>query len=92
MGAGIAAEQEAKRAWKASAVALAEAEDSFRDGYRVLVRSVVQLLGEAGAAAILPSFTCSRGGGGSLRRGGARGHADRQTADEDDVLTGDDEG
>ena len=63
LGAGIAAEQEAKRAWKAAAAALAEAEDNFRDGYRVLVRSVVQLLGETGAAAILPSFTRSRGDG-----------------------------
>ena len=91
LGAGIAAEQEAKRAWKASAVALAEAEDSFRDGYRVLVRSVVQLLGEAGAAAILPSFTRSRGGGA---QDAAAPENTTQTADVDDVddADGDDEG
>ena len=82
LGAGIAAEQEAKRAWKASAVALAEAEDNFRDGYRVLVRSVVQLLGEAGAAAILPSFTRSRGGGA---QDAAAPEDTTQTADVDDA-------
>ena len=88
LGAGIAAEQEAKRAWKASAAALAEAEDNFRDGYRVLVRSVVQLLGEAGAAAILPSFTRSRGGGA---QDAAAPEDTTQTADVDDA-DGDDEG
>ncbi|MCK6513984.1 hypothetical protein L6R46_02865 [Myxococcota bacterium] len=82
LGAGIAAEQEAKRAWKAAAAALAEAEDNFRDGYRVLVRSVVQLLGETGAAAILPSFTRSRGGGA---QDAAAPENTTQTADGDDA-------
>ena len=91
LGAGIAAEQEAKRAWKASAAALAEAEDNFRDGYRVFVRSVVQLLGETGAAAILPSFTRSRGDGA---QDAAAPENTTQTADVDDVddAEGDDEG
>lgn len=59
LGAGILAEQDAKRAWKAASSALDDAEDSFRDGYRVLVKSIVQLLGEDGALAILPMFTRS---------------------------------
>lgn len=57
LGAGITAEQEAKRAWKASSAALSAAEDAFGDGYRVFVRSVVQLLREDGAAALLPRFS-----------------------------------
>ena len=88
LGAGIAAEQEAKRAWKASAVALAEAEDNFRDGYRVLVRSVVQLLGETGAAAILPSFTRSRSDGA---QDAAASERVAQAADVDDDDDDDDE-
>ena len=59
LGAGVLAEQDAKRAWKAASSALDDVEDSFRDGYRVLVKSVVQLLGEDGAQAILPMFTRS---------------------------------
>ena len=59
LGAGVLAEQDAKRAWKAASSALDDVEDSFRDGYRVLVKSVVQLLGEDGALAILPMFTRS---------------------------------
>lgn len=59
LGAGVLAEQDAKRAWKAASSALDDVEDSFRDGYRVLVKSVVQLLGEDGARAILPMFTRS---------------------------------
>ena len=59
LGAGLTAEQEAKRAWKASSAALDAAEDTFADGYRVFVRSVVQLLGEDGAAALLPRFSRS---------------------------------
>ena len=89
LGAGIAAEQEAKRAWKAAAAALGEAEDDFRDGYRVLVRSVVQLLGETGAAALLPSFTRNRGGG--AQDAAAPSEDTTQTADVDDA-DGDDEG
>ena len=88
LGAGIAAEQEAKRAWKAAAAALAEAEDNFRDGYRVLVRSLVQLLEEPGAAAILPTFTRSRGGGAEDV---TPSESTTQTADVDDA-DGDDEG
>ena len=59
LGAGVLAEQDAKRAWKAASSALDDVEDSFRDGYRVLVKSLVQLLGEDGARAILPMFTRS---------------------------------
>ena len=93
LGAGIAAEQEAKRAWKAAAAALAEAEDNFRDGYRVLVRSLVQLLEEPGAAAILPTFTRSRGGGAAdvAPSEVATQSADVDDADEDDADE-DDEG
>ena len=88
LGAGIAAEQEAKRAWKAAAAALAEAEDNFRDGYRVLVRSVVQLLGETGAAAILPTFTRSRSDGA---QDAAASESVAQAADVDDDDGDDDE-
>ena len=54
----------------------------------MLVRSVVQLLGEAGAASILPSFTRSRGGGA---QDAAAPEDTTQTADVDDA-DGDDEG
>ena len=59
LGAGVLAEQDAKRAWKAASSALDDVEDSFHDCYRVLVKSIVQLLGEDGARAILQMFTRS---------------------------------
>ena len=79
LGAGILAEQDAKRAWKAASSALDDAEDSFRDGYRVLVKSIVQLLGEDGAQALLPMFTRSE-----RDPSVAPGEPSVQLADEDD--------
>lgn len=92
LAAGITAEQEAKRAWKAAALALADAEDSFRDAYRVFVRAVQRSVGDDSAAALLPSFTRAKGGSAAAaaaKEPSAQAPAD---ADNDDVDDEDAEG